>query len=375
MKHASSTGPRGAAGRAPATSERGVMRSVLGVVIELLFTLAAVCALYIVWQMWWTGVEAEHAQVETRQSADWVDPAAGGDEVAIAQPQEGDPPVQPEDAAEGDLVAEIYIPRFGDQWVRNIVEGTSQEQLNRHGMGHYETSQMPGELGNFAVAGHRNGYGQPLADVDLLQEGDPIVVRTQDYWYVYRYTTYTIVTPEQVEVVAANPEDPGAAPTKRMITLTTCEPKYTTATHRWISYGELEYWARVSDGVPAELTSVDETGAVRFINNEQPSVVSRLGSLQPVVVVALLAYLVIFIAAAIVWRWPVLREIREGARPKPDVSIYGGLLRHQPGVLPVRVLLLALLLVAAAAALLQWGYPWLAANIPFLQAMSNYVTV
>nr|WP_236022568.1 class E sortase [Bifidobacterium phasiani] len=351
------------------------MRSVLGVVIELLFTLAAVCALYIVWQMWWTGVEAEHAQVETRQSADWVDPAAGGDEVAIAQPQEGDPPVQPEGAAEGDLVAEIYIPRFGDQWVRNIVEGTSQEQLNRHGMGHYETSQMPGELGNFAVAGHRNGYGQPLADVDLLQEGDAIVVRTQDYWYVYRYTTFTIVTPDQVEVVAANPENPGAAPTKRMITLTTCEPKYTTATKRWISYGELEYWARVSDGVPAELTSVDETGAVRFINNEQPSVVSRLGSLQPVVVVALLAYLVIFIAAAIVWRWPVLREIREGARPKPDVSIYGGLLRHQPGVLPVRVLLLALLLVAAAAALLQWGYPWLAANIPFLQAMSNYVTV
>ena len=30
---------------------------------------------------------------------------------------------------------------------------------------------------------------------------------------------------------------------------------------------------------------------------------------------------------------------------------------------------------AAAGALLEWGYPWLAANIPFLRDMSNYVAV
>ena len=36
-------------------------------------------------------------------------------------------------------------------------------------------------------------------------------------------------------------------------------------------------------------------------------------------------------------------------------------------------LLLALLLFAAAAALFQWGFPWAAANIPFLQQMSNFV--
>ena len=52
---------------------------------------------------------------------------------------------------------------------------------------------MPGQVGNFAFAGHRNGYGQPLGDVDKLQEGDPIIVRTQDYWYVYHYTSYKIV--------------------------------------------------------------------------------------------------------------------------------------------------------------------------------------
>mgnify|MGYP000429389647 CR=1 FL=1 len=51
---------------------------------EVLMTLAAVCALYVVWQMWWTGVTSEHTQVETRQSASWSDPA-GGDSSKVAK--------------------------------------------------------------------------------------------------------------------------------------------------------------------------------------------------------------------------------------------------------------------------------------------------
>ena len=78
------------------------------------------------------------------------------------------------------------------------MQGTSLVELNQHGLGHYETSQMPGQVGNFAIAGHRNGYGQPLGDVDRLQLGDAIVIRSQDYWYVYQYTNYTIVTPTTV---------------------------------------------------------------------------------------------------------------------------------------------------------------------------------
>lgn len=62
---------------------------------------------------------------------------------------------------------------------------------------------------------------------------------------------------------------------------------------------------------------------------------------------ALVVWLVLFIAAAVAWRWPVLREIRAGERRRPDASIYGGLLRLQPGVAPIRWLPLALLLFAA----------------------------
>lgn len=360
---------------AAAAERRGPLWQALGILAELLLTAAAICALYIVWQMWWTGVEAEQTQNETTKSMNWSDPAANGGDVKVAKAQEGDPPVQPQGPKYGDLIAQIYIPRFGSQWHRNVVEGTTLEQINRHGLGHYQSSQLPGQIGNFAVAGHRNGYGQPLGDVDKLQEGDPIIIRTQDYWYVYHYTRYQIVLPTDIWVIAPNPENSGVDPTKRMITLTTCEPKYSTPTHRWISYGELSYWAKVSDGVPKELATTDSSGSVKFAISETPSVASRIGSLDKVVYGALAAWLIMFIAAAIAWRWPVLRAIRLGERRRPDASIYGLLVRLQPGALPIRWLLLLLLLFAAAAALFQWTFPWAATNIPFLRQMSNFVAV
>lgn len=353
-------------------AKRSVLWSVLGILGEVLMTLAAVCALYVVWQMWWTGVQSEHTQVETRQSASWSDPA-GGDSSKVAKAQSGDVPVQPTSASDGELIAQVYVPRFGQGWVRNVVEGTDEAELSLHGLGHYPSTQMPGSVGNFAVAGHRNGYGRPLGDVDLLQEGDAIIVRTKDYWYVYKYTTHKIVTPEHSEVIAANPEDLNTPPSKRMITLTTCEPKYTTATHRWISYGELSYWAKVSDGVPQELATSSNSAKVAFSSsNTSQSFVSKLGTLQPIVLWALVAYLVLYIAALVAWRYPVLREIRAGKRRRPDASIYGWLLRHQPGPLVIRWALLILLLFIVSVSLIQWACPWAASNIPILQSMSNY---
>ncbi|WP_374114120.1 class E sortase [Bifidobacterium sp. ESL0763] len=360
----------------PATKHSAFWKA-LGIVAELLFTLAAICALYVVWQMWWTGVESEHNQIEQRQSVGWSDPSSAKHGTKVAPAQNGAPPVQPRQASSGDLIAQIYIPRFGNQWQRNIVEGTDMPQLNEHGVGHYTQSQMPGQVGNFAVAGHRNGYGQPFGDVDKLdaKAGDTIIVRTKDYWYVYQYTSYEVVTPDQVRVIAPNPQNPSAAPTQRLITLTTCEPKYSTPTHRWISYGKLKYWAKVSDGIPQELAKQGANGKVQFINNGKTSPVAKLSSLIPLIVALLVIYLVLFIAAAIVWRWPLRKAIRLGEHKKPEPSIYGGLTRLQPGIKPLRVLLVLLLIAVAALALFQWAFPWAAQNIPILHQMSNYVAV
>jgi len=48
------------------------------------------------------------------------------------------------------------------------------------------------------------------------------------------------------------PGDPGATPTERMITLTTCHPMF-SAKERFIVHGVLDYWAPTADGIPAEL--------------------------------------------------------------------------------------------------------------------------
>ena len=304
---------------APKQRRKSVVWTILGILAELMLTAAAVCALYIAWQMWWTGVQAEHNQIETRQSVSWSDPGQS-DSVTIAQAQEGDPPAQPQSAQEGELIAQVYIPRFGSQWQRNLVEGTSLTELNKHGLGHYKDSQMPGQVGNFAFAGHRNGYGQPLGDVDKLQEGDPIIVRTQDYWYVYHYTSYKIVLPTDIEVVAANPK-------------------------------------------------------VKFVNNEKSSIVASVSSLKPWILGALAAYAIIFLSALVAWRWPYLADVRAGRREKPEFSLYGGLMRLQPGVLPIRLVLMALLIFAAAASCFEWLFPWAATNIPALQEMSNYTAI
>ncbi len=259
---------------------------------------------------------------------------------------------------------------------RNLVEGTALTQLNKHGLGHYKDSQMPGQVGNFAFAGHRNGYGQPLGDVDKLQKGDPIIVRTQDYWYVYHYTSYKIVLPTHTEVVAANPENPGATPTKRMLTMTTCEPKYSTPTHRWISYAEFSYWAKVSDGIPQELASTNANGKVKFVNNEKSSIVASIATLKPWIFGALAA-----VRDHLHFRRRRMalavsrRRARRKTRKKPDFSLYGRLMRLQPGVLPIRLVLMLLLIFAAAASCFEWLFPWAASNIPILQEMSNYTAI
>ena len=101
----------------------------------------------------------------------------------------------------------------------------------------------------------------------------------------------------------------------------------------------------------------------------------KLKTLQPVIWGALIAYAIIFIAAAIAWRWPLLRAIREGRRPRPDVDIYGVLVRHQPGPAPIRWLLALLLFVAVSLAIIEWACPWAASHIEILREMSNYTAV
>lgn len=89
------------------------------------------------------------------------------------------------DPIKGKAFARIFIPSFGFDYNFTIQEGVSPQALSV-GPGHYPDSAMPGQPGNFAVAGHRVGRGAPFNDLDLLESCDAIVIETDTDFFVYR---------------------------------------------------------------------------------------------------------------------------------------------------------------------------------------------
>jgi sortase A len=227
----------------------------IGVLGELLVTAGVVLGLFVVWQLWWTDVEGARAQSEIIAEMDWEAAPQGP---ATAPENHGPPPVMDEPGV-GQLFAQMYIPRFGDDYVKPVAEGTDKATvLDTIGIGHYVDTAMPGDLGNFAVAAHRTTYGKPFNQIAELKKDDALVVRTKDTWYVYKVTESKIVLPQNVEVIAPVPgvtsDQPMPELTQRFITLTSCHPMF-SATERYIVHGELEYWSPVGEGKPKELVS------------------------------------------------------------------------------------------------------------------------
>ncbi len=227
---------------------------IVGALGELLITAGVVVALFVVWQVFWTDVTGARAAgdhidqfVETLPDS----PEQPG------EPQTGPPPAEPTPAA-GETFATMFVPRWGQDWQFPIAQGVGRTDVLDAGyVGHYPQTQLPGELGNFAVAGHRQSHAKPFFGVDELEVGDPIIVQTAQAWYVYRVTESYVVLPSQTEVLAPNPMDPTAEATARSITLTTCHPLWSTR-ERWIIHGELDYWVDRADGRPADLIDAEE---------------------------------------------------------------------------------------------------------------------
>lgn len=245
---------RRGARRSGSSRGRGVVLGAVGVVGELLITAGVLLLAFLAWQLWWTDVEANNAQAAIVEEQGWDEPLAPLQDTgpAIVTPRYDEPPVldEPEYLT---TFASMRVPRWDGEPTRTITQGTDRPNvLNPLGIGHYEGTAMPGGVGNFALAAHRTTYGKPFNRIEELQEGDPVVVWTQDTWYVYRVTSSQIVMPADVQVIAPVPDQPGVEPTERYITLTTCHPMF-SARERYIVHGVLDYWAPVSEGVPAEL--------------------------------------------------------------------------------------------------------------------------
>ncbi len=149
----------------------------------------------------------------------------------------------------GNAVARLYIPKLHKHWV--VVEGVSLHDI-RYAPGHYPGTALPGQIGNFAVAGHR--VPAIFWNLDQLHTGNTIVVETRDNWYVYKVTVQEIVTPHSVEVIAPTPDKPGVKPTRAMLTLTTCNPKWDNY-QRLIIHAKLVSTTPHASGAPVALGS------------------------------------------------------------------------------------------------------------------------
>lgn len=242
--------PRAEGRRRPPAGALGLQ--ILG---ELLLTVGAIVVLFVVWQLWWTNVEADARQgAAVREFAQELPAPAQSPAVPAPTPTDYGPAPVPAGFANGDMMGVMYIPRFGENYARPVLEGVGRDVLDTLGLGHYPTTQMPGAPGNFALAGHRQTHGAVLDNIDLLQPGDRIYLQTRDAYYTYVFRNSEIVSPQQSDVLLPVPRQPNATPTESLLTLTTCHPKYGNQ-ERFIAYSVLESWQPVSAGPPAEIAA------------------------------------------------------------------------------------------------------------------------
>jgi sortase A len=239
---------------APNARRRPDVRAVVGVLGEIMITLGVIVFLFLAYELWFTGLYTAHAQADFKKQlqTQWAAPATpsasvlpDASEPATPTPSISDAPVP------GDAIGIIRIPRLGANYAYAIVEGVSTDDLKK-GPGHYPGTALPGAIGNFVVSGHRTTYLAPFNGLGELSPGDAIVIETRDTWYTYRVTGSQTVLPTDVAVILPVPGKPKAKPTKALITLTTCTPKY-SASHRLIVDGVLESALPKSAGPPPAL--------------------------------------------------------------------------------------------------------------------------
>jgi sortase A len=233
---------------------------------QTLITAGVIILLFVVYELWVTNIFAHQEQVKVHKQleqewAEGTDPLDTG-KLTLPGGTQGIIPT-------GTGIANLYIPRLGTDYHFTIVQGTDDASLEK-GPGHYVHTALPGQVGNFAMAGHRVGKGEPFLNLDHLRPGDAVVVETKSEWYIYRVKGNVqtgdlndkgadgipgrqIVSPSDVDVIAAVPDHPGATPTEHLMTMTTCHPKF-TASQRMIIFSVLaRVVPRAGTQLPKEL--------------------------------------------------------------------------------------------------------------------------
>ena len=207
------------------------MRQVIRAAGEIFLTFGVIGLLFISYLIWGTALRADSAQrqLSNELNQEWRRAPARGD-AAGASPEQFY-------VATGRPFAFITIPAFGPHWRFTLIQGTALAQLDLS-PGHVPGTQWPGQVGNFAVAGHRVTAGNPFWSLPSLKAGDLVYIQTQLNQYTYRITGKQWVLPTDLGVLDPVPGHPAQHPAQRLISLITCDPAW-TGTHRVIVTGVL----------------------------------------------------------------------------------------------------------------------------------------
>ena len=142
---------------------------------------------YFAWQYWGTNYVAKQKQAEIKQviAKDWGK------------------------GIDGNAIGLLRVPRFGDDYEVPIIKGgdllgAKGDKALAEGVAWYEPGGKPGEIGNFAIAGHRVTHGEPFRKFLELREGDKVFVETRRklYTYVLRNDGDAITVDFTVELAA-----------------------------------------------------------------------------------------------------------------------------------------------------------------------------
>ena len=218
----------------PTARTRPTVGTVIG---ELMLTAGVLLLLFAFYESYWTNIKSGQMQNQANETLqeEWHNPRGGGHAPKL-----------------GEAFARLYIPAFGSDFAFAVLEGTNEDDLLR-GPGRYTETQMPGEPGNFAVAGHRVGKGAPFNDLGNLDTCDAIVIETETEWITYRVLPIDgvpggcfspeqqakpeyhsvqgrhITLPGDVSVLHHVPGAEGVEPSESLLTLTTCHPQFSNA--------------------------------------------------------------------------------------------------------------------------------------------------
>jgi len=197
----------------------------LDLIGKTLISAGVLLLLFVAYQLWGTGLAENRAQNKLKSqfvtSTTVSTPATDAPTTSTLPP----PPKK------GEVVAQIIIEKINVD--KFVIAGVGYKELEK-GPGLFAGSPLPGQLGNVAIAGHRTTFGAPFGRVNELAKGDRIVMKTSRGEFVYLVTgAPTIVKATDVDVIRT------VDPTRAILTLVTCHPKWTSE-NRMIISAELE---------------------------------------------------------------------------------------------------------------------------------------